>query len=58
MWAGKALEDVPGNGVALLLPLPLPFFCSACGAAVGGERASVTPGTEIKYTDPVGSVPP
>ena len=29
MWAGKALEDVPGNGVAL----PLLSFCSAYGAA-------------------------
>jgi hypothetical protein len=30
---------------------------SAC-PAVGDVPASVMPGTEIKYTDPVGSVPP
>ena len=66
MCAGKALEGVPEKDVACCCCGCCTGCCCGCcpsapvcgAAAVGGECAFVMPGTEIKYTEPVGSVPP
>lgn len=68
MWPGMA---VPGAepGPETEKDLATKVACSRCCCpstvpgctavpVVGEEGASVMPGTEIKYTEPVGSVPP
>lgn len=71
MWPGTA-EPVSGPkpepGKDVTVEVACCCCCCCCcpsaapgctaAAVVGEERASVTPGTEIKYTEPVGSVPP
>ena len=47
MWPGTVTPDSAAPGC-----------CAAAAAMVGEECAFVMPGTEMKYTEPVGSVPP
>ena len=57
MWPGKALATGPEKDVADVVCCCCPS-APGCTAEVGEVGASVIPGTEMKYTEPVGSVPP
>jgi hypothetical protein len=60
MWPATAPEAEPEKDVAEVACCSCCRCPSApsCTAAAGGECSSVMPGTETKYTEPVGSVPP
>jgi len=62
MWPGTAEigaepEPEPEKDVAAEVASSAVPGCTAV-EVVGEDCASVMPGTEIKYTEPVGSVPP
>src|SRR5712671_6317159 len=55
VWRWRPWEEAVGDEPAGAC---CPSAGCCCTAGPAGDRPSVIPGTEIKYTEPVGSVPP